>query len=149
MSDEETDEESDEKTGEEATEAGGDIRALLSSAPYISLATFRKTGKEVATPVWCAPQAGDFFVFSAGQAGQVKRLRNSDRARLAVCDVRGKLLGPWVDARAELLTVSSEKHRALAALRAKYGWQMWLADLGARCTGKFHKRSYIRIRLQN
>ena len=139
----------DEDTTKAGNATGADLQADLSAAPYVSLATFRKNGLQVATTVWCAEQAGDFFVFSAGEAGKVKRLRNSNQARLAVCDVRGRILGSWIDAKAELLTDVSDRGRALAALRAKYGWRMWLADLGARLTLKFDKRSYIRIRLQN
>jgi PPOX class probable F420-dependent enzyme len=121
--------------------------AALRRARYVSLATFRRSGAEVATPVWCAPDGGDLYVFSADDAGKVKRLRNSDRARLAVCDVRGKVLGPWFDATAEILDDPEAVQRALSALRRKYGWQMWLADVGARLTGRFDRRSYICIRL--
>jgi PPOX class probable F420-dependent enzyme len=121
----------------------------LGRAPYVSLATFRRSGAEVATPVWCAPAADDLYVFSAGDAGKVKRLKNSDRARLAVCDVRGRVLGPWQEASAELVDDPGEVRKALVALRSKYGWQMRLADLGARLTGRFQRRSYIRIRLTN
>ena len=101
----------------------------------------------VPTPVWCAELNGDFFIFSAGNAGKVKRLRNSPRAQLAVCDARGKLLGDWQEAEALVLDESSDITRALTALRNKYGWQMWLADIGSKLTGKFHKRSYIRATL--
>ncbi|MEQ8857961.1 MAG: PPOX class F420-dependent oxidoreductase [Pseudomonadales bacterium] len=119
----------------------------LRHASYVSLATFRKSGAEVATPVWVAHDNGEFFIFSAGNAGKVKRLRNSPRARLAVCDVRGKLLGEWHDATAEILEHPGDKRRALRLLRRKYGWQMWLADTGAKLTGRFHRRAYIRARL--
>ena len=121
----------------------------LQKAPYVSLATFRRSGAEVATPVWCAEDQGDYFVFSAGNAGKVKRLNNGNRARLAVCDVRGRVLGPWQDAEAEIVEEPAVVSRALRALHRKYGWQMWLADVGAKLTGKFHKRSYIRIRLHD
>jgi len=121
--------------------------ASLVKAPYVSLATFRRSGARVATPVWCAVDGNDFYFFSAGAAGKVKRLRNSDRAQLAVCDLRGKLLGEWVDANAVVLEDPADTARALAALRRKYGWQMWLADAGSQLTGKFHKRTYIRARL--
>jgi PPOX class probable F420-dependent enzyme len=121
----------------------------LADAPYVSLATYRRSGAEVATPVWCAADAGDLFVFSAADAGKVKRLRIGDRARLAVCDVRGRQQGDWHDARAALVREPAEIRRALGALRAKYGWQMWLADVGARLTGRFEKRAYIRIRLED
>ena len=120
------------------------MRALQSAA-YVSLRTYRKSGATVDTPVWCAASDDALYVFSAGNAGKVKRLRNSNKAQLAVCDVRGKLLGEWVDAQAEVVTDSASIATALAALRTKYGWQMRLADLGAKLTGKFNKRAYIRI----
>lgn len=119
----------------------------LNRARYVSLATFRKTGVEVATAVWCAEDDGDFYVFSAADAGKVKRLRNSDRARLAVCDAKGKVLGHWHEASAEIITESLSVAHALQTLRAKYGWQMLLTDFFSKLSGRFHKRVYIRLRL--
>ena len=40
----------------------------------------RRNGNAVETPVWFAEHAGKLYVFSAGDAGKVKRLRNSPRA---------------------------------------------------------------------
>lgn len=122
-------------------------REELDKARYFSLGTFRKSGEVVRTPVWFAGTTGVYFVFSAGEAGKVKRLQRSDRAEVAVCDVRGKVLGAWHGARARLITAESEIEQALAALREKYGWQMWLADVGSSMTGKFRKRAYIRVEL--
>jgi len=121
----------------------------FAKAPYVSLATYRKSGAEVATPVWCARDGDEFFVFSASDAGKVKRIRHSGRSRMAVCDVRGRLLGDWCDTRAELIEDAADIARALEALRRKYGWQMWLADTGARLTTRFHRRAYIRVRLHS
>jgi len=121
--------------------------SALERARYVSLATFRKSGAEVATPVWAAHEQGTWYVFTAADSGKVKRLRNSSRARLAVCDARGRLRGGWHDASAEIIDERGEIHRALLLLRRKYGWQMWLADAGARLTGRFDKRIYLRIRL--
>lgn len=120
----------------------------LARATYVSLRTFRKSGKPVATPVWCAPSNGALFVFSAGEAGKVKRLRLSDEAELALCDIRGKLLGSWIPAQATLLTQQEDINQALAALRKKYGWQMRIADIGAKLTGKMAKRAYIKIMIK-
>ncbi len=117
----------------------------LQQAPYVSLVTFRKSGKAVATPVWAAFKEGAFYIFSAGDAGKVKRLRNSDRARLAKCDARGRLLGEYFEARAELIVDEADVTCALNALRDKYGWQMWLADTGAKLTRRFGKRAYVRV----
>ncbi len=119
----------------------------LEGARYVSLGTFRKSGAMVATPVWAAADGESFYVFSAGDAGKVKRLRNSARAQLAVCTVNGKLLSGWVDAEAHLIDESAEIARALAALRRKYGFAMWLADAGAKLSGRFQRRAYIRVKL--
>lgn len=124
-----------------------DTQTALGETSYVSLATFRKSGAKVATPVWCAPDRDWLYVFSESKAGKVKRLRNSSNAELAQCDLRGKLLGPWHPAQAELIDDPQEIDRALQALRRKYGWQMWLADTGARLTGRFNARAYIRARL--
>ena len=120
---------------------------MLNRARYVSFATFRKTGVAVATPVWCAEDDGEFYVFSAAAAGKVKRLRNSSRARLAVCDAQGKLLGGWHEASAEIIMEPADVARALQILRAKYGWQMVLTDFFSRLTGRFKQRIYIRVRL--
>lgn len=123
--------------------------SMLDDARYFSLATFRKNGTAVETPVWFAEGSdpGTYFVFSAARAGKVKRLRRSDAARVAECDVRGKLLGDWQPARGELLAGQTDIADALAALRRKYGWQMWLTDGLARLSGRFSKRAYIRVTL--
>lgn len=119
----------------------------LHSARYFSLATFRKAGGEVRTPVWFAEQADVFYVFSAGDAGKVKRLRREPRARVARCDVRGHVLGPWLEARGRLIASEVEIATALAALRHKYGVQMWLLDALSRITGRYDKRAYIAVTL--
>jgi hypothetical protein len=118
---------------------------VLEGERYFSLATFRRDGRAVETPVWFAAEGSGFVVFSAGDAGKVKRLRNSPRARIAACDVRGNVHGPWHDARGSLVGDPAQIARGLEALHAKYGWQMWLADAGARLTGRYAKRVYLRI----
>jgi hypothetical protein len=117
----------------------------LDTSNYLSLETFRKTGVGVATPVWFAPLDGKLYVFSAGDAGKVKRLRNSSKARVAPCDVRGKVLGEWQDAQAFLVDDPAEVKTAHAALVARYGWQMRLLDCGAKLAGRYDKRAFIRI----
>ena len=120
---------------------------MITDAPYISLRTYRRSGVAVDTPVWVAGTETTLYVFSAGEAGKVKRIRNNTTAQVAVCDMRGKLLGNWIDATAHLFDDQAEIDTALAHLSDKYGWQMWLANIGARLTGRFGRRAYIRIEL--
>jgi hypothetical protein len=117
----------------------------LGTARYLSLATFRKSGQSVATPVWFAEDGGKLYVFSAGDAGKVKRLRNGPRARVAPCTVRGKVVGDWHEARGRIVTDAPTSARAYAALRRKYGLQMWLTDALSRLTGRHGKRAVLEI----
>jgi PPOX class probable F420-dependent enzyme len=117
----------------------------LDRARYVSLATFRRDGREVRTPVWIAPAEGRHYVFSAGNAGKVKRIRATPRVRLAECDLRGNVRSEWIDARARVIDDPPSISRALRALRAKYGWQMLVGDCFAKLSGRFSKRDYIEI----
>ncbi|HTO07480.1 MAG TPA: PPOX class F420-dependent oxidoreductase [Myxococcota bacterium] len=118
---------------------------MLESERYLSLATFRRDGREVATPIWFAHEGGAMVAFSAGDAGKVKRLRNSPRARVAACDMRGNVQGPWHEARGEIMSDAAAIQRALIALRKKYGVMMLLADFFSRLSGRYQKRAYLRI----
>jgi PPOX class probable F420-dependent enzyme len=112
---------------------------------YVSLATVRRNGEEVATPVWIAQSGKYYYVFSAGDAGKVKRVRNDSRVRLAACDVKGKVKSDWIGAEARIVTDPAVIAQAHRALRSKYGIQMLLLDAGAKLTGRFGKRAYLEI----
>jgi hypothetical protein len=114
---------------------------------YMSLATFRRNGAEVRTPVWFAAADGRLYVFTAGESGKVKRLRHSSRARIAPSDARGQVRGEWCDASARVITAPRPIEKAHAALRSKYGWQLQLADLLSRLTGRTNRRAWIEIQL--
>ncbi len=88
---------------------------------------------------------GKIYVFTAGESGKVKRLRHSSRARVAPSDMRGRVRGEWWDVAARIITEPRSIERAHAALRAKYGWQMWLSDLFSRLTGRMERRAWIEI----
>ena len=120
-------------------------RTKLKHANYLSLATYRKTGTEVATPVWFAEEDDVYYVFSAANAGKVKRLRNSGRSRIAACTVSGRVTGDWVDTEAFILDEAEDQDMALAALRRKYGWQMRFTDMMSKLSGKFSQRAYIKV----
>jgi PPOX class probable F420-dependent enzyme len=113
--------------------------------PYVSLATFRRSGAEVKTPVWIAGAGDRYYVFSAGDAGKIKRIRNDARVRLAACDLRGNVKSDWMDGRARIIADDAGIAAALAALRRKYGLQMRFTDFFAKLSGRFGKRAYIEI----
>ena len=114
---------------------------------YVSLATYRRNGVEVKTPVWIAMVAGRYYVFSAGDAGKVKRIRATSRVRLAACDVRGEVRGPWMEAHARIVLDPTLIVEVRRALWRKYGLLMRLLDVIATMTGRIRRRAYIEIEL--
>jgi hypothetical protein len=126
--------------------AAADI-AELDRHRYISLATYRLNGAEVATPVWVAAADGRLYAFTAEQSGKVKRLRHSPRARVAPSDARGRVRGEWREATARILTEPRTIERARAALQAKYGWQMRVTNFLSSLTGRINHRAWLEIQL--
>jgi len=114
---------------------------------YVSLATYRRNGVEVKTPVWIAMVSGRYYVFSAGDAGKVKRIRAASRVRLAACDVRGEVRGPWMEAHARIVLDPVLIVEVRRALWRKYGLLMRLIDVIATMTGRIRRRAYIEIEL--
>lgn len=120
----------------------------LQNARYINFATWRKNGKEVRTPVWfAATNTNTFYCFSAANAGKVKRLRNSNRSRIATCDARGGNLGDWVDSSAHIVSNVQEIEAAYNLLKHKYGLQMTITNLFSWLSGRINNREVIRIEL--
>lgn len=120
-------------------------RKKLKKANYLSLATFRKSGTAVETAVWFAEEDDIFYIFSAGNAGKIKRLRNSPHCLIAACTMNGRITGDRVEAQGRILTEAAAIDAALAALRRKYGWQMTITNTMSRLSGKMDKRSYIAV----
>ncbi len=117
---------------------------------YVNLATFRKSGAQVNTPVWFAADGNDpklLWAYTNATSGKVKRLRNSPRARVAPCDARGKLRGDWQDASARVITDPAEGEPGWDVLDAKYGWKMRLLLLGSRLGGRWKDRALVAMKL--
>jgi hypothetical protein len=121
----------------------------LAAATYVSLATFRRDGREVRTPVWIAAGGGRLWVYTNVKSGKVKRVRANGRARIAACDARGKLRQPeaWLEAKARLATEEAARERGFAALGAKYGWQLRLALLTSRLSGRYADRAILELQV--
>lgn len=111
----------------------------------MSLATFRRDGREVRTPVWFAEADGRLYAFSEHDVGKVKRIRATGRVRVAPCDVRGGVKGDWIEAHGRIVRDADEIRAAYAALRARYGWQMALLDAVSSLSGRIHARAVLAV----
>jgi PPOX class probable F420-dependent enzyme len=115
--------------------------------PYVSLATARRNGREVRTPVWIAGESRQYYVFSEGDAGKVKRIRANGRVRLAACNMLGKVSSEWLEGRGRIVSEPEVVQRAYETLRRKYGWQMKIADLLSKLSGRYDKRAILEIEI--
>ena len=119
----------------------------LGKARYVNLETFRKNGTGVQTPVWAARDGDEIGIFTNGDSYKVKRLRRNPRIRIAECGVRGVLKGPWHEGTGRIVEDEAGKQSVVRALHQKYGWQMTLADWGARIGGTKKHWAFIAIRV--
>jgi PPOX class probable F420-dependent enzyme len=108
--------------------------AFFDDERYLSLETYRANGTAVRTPVWFAAGPGSdiakLYVYTTADSGKVKRLRRNGIVRIAACDMRGKITGPWIDAFAELVT-GAESETGMRLLDRKYFPWKQLLNLGA------------------
>ena len=111
---------------------------------YFNLGTLKRDGAYVDTPVWFAKgSSGDvFYVLANVKSGKVKRLRNFDSTRIAICDWKGRLKGDWELASAELVTESVDMIRLF---RSKYGLQFYVFEFFSWLSGKRKERQMILV----
>lgn len=123
--------------------------STLDRHPYINLATYRRSGVAVKTPVWFAHRDGKLYVFSEASAGKMKRLRNNDAVQLAVCNVRGRVASgaEWIDGHARVVDDAKQIEAGYDALLRKYGWKMRLTNAVSRLSGRIDGRALIEIEI--
>jgi PPOX class probable F420-dependent enzyme len=109
--------------------------AAFEGQRYLNLETFKKSGEGVKTPVWFAAEPSTqldsadvkLYVYTIGVSGKVKRIRNTGRVRIAPCDVKGRVLGAWVEARAEIVTGEEAGHGMKLLNKKYFPWKQILA----------------------
>jgi PPOX class probable F420-dependent enzyme len=69
---------------------------------FLSLETFRKNGIGVKTPVWFAQEGDMLCIWTVGDSGKIKRIRNNPRVNIAPCKRFGKVTGEWMAAQASV-----------------------------------------------
>ena len=116
---------------------------------YFSLATRKRDGHFVETPVWFAEceTPGIYYVFSLNNAGKVKRLKNFSESRVAACTFRGVITGPWYDAETVLVDDPAEIDRANEFFDLKYRWTIRVSNFFSKLVGNYRRRQYIKVTL--
>ena len=94
--------------------------ADLAKAQYILLTTFTKDGRPKPTPIWAAVDGDRLLVITVGNSWKVKRIRNTPRVTMAVCDMRGR---PKSDAVGGTAAILDKSHNGAVydAIGKRYG----------------------------
>jgi len=101
--------------------------SALQGQKYISLASFRKTGVAVRTPLWFVEDDGALYIFTNPKSGKCKRMKNNPRVTIAPCTMRGRVTGQEFSGAANFLP-PEEFPRVRKMLEGKY-WLMKLPFL--------------------
>ena len=119
---------------------------------YINLSTQKKDSTLINTPVWFAQEEdkNSFYVFSHGEAGKVKRIRNFSSVKVATCNFKGDLHGEWLSAEAKLLNKDQEESIKLGyrLLHKKYP-SMRILDIFSKLSGNYKKRQLIEFKFKD
>jgi uncharacterized protein len=94
--------------------------ADIAKSQYVLLTTFTKDGRPKPTPVWVASDGDRLLVISEEKAWKVKRIRNTPRVTLAVCDIRGRPRSEAIEATAAILD-KSHNGAVYDAIGRRYG----------------------------
>ena len=88
-------------------------------AKYINIQTYKKTGQPISTPVWFIIKDNKIFFRTSHNSGKIKRIRNNNNVKFALCDIRGKIKGEWYEGIAKIENDSDNS--ILFQINKKYG----------------------------
>ena len=90
---------------------------------YLSITSYWRDGRGVATPVWFVLRDGRLLVETDAASGKVRRIRRNPQVRVAICTASGRLRGEQVPAVAEILP-DSEVGAVERLIADKYRFDM-------------------------
>jgi uncharacterized protein len=119
--------------------------AEVSKARYILLTTFTQDGRPKPTAVSVAPDGDRLLVHTEEDSWKVKRIRNTPRVTVAVCDMRGRPKGEPVEAVAKVLD-KAEAADVQRAITKRYGLLGPLFDAYLKLSGYAKKSIGIELK---
>src|SRR6201995_1794562 len=119
--------------------------ADVAKAQYVLLTTFTKDGRPKPTPVWAAYDGDRLLVISEAKAWKVKRIRNTSRVTLAVCDIRGRPKSEAIEATATILD-KSHNPAVYAAIAKRYGVIGWVFNFFSKLRGGMQNNVGLELR---
>ncbi|MFZ0228559.1 MAG: PPOX class F420-dependent oxidoreductase [Mycobacterium sp.] len=119
--------------------------ADIAKAQYVLLTTFTKDGRPKPTPVWAAPDGDRLLVITQEKSWKVRRIRNTPRVTLAVCDMGGHPKSEAVEASATVLD-KSQTGVVYDAVGREYGLIGRVFNLVSKLRGGMHNNVGLELR---
>lgn len=94
--------------------------AEVAKAQFVLLTTFTKDGRPKPTAIWAVPDGDRLLAITQAKAWKVKRIRNTPRVTVAVCDRSGNPKSEEVEAVAAILD-QADVRRVYAGIGKRYG----------------------------
>jgi PPOX class probable F420-dependent enzyme len=98
----------------------GEAARALEGRPYLSVTTYKRDGRGVATLVWFVVDEGMIYFRTPRAAGKVKRIRANRQVLFFGCDRDGRRIGPTFRGQARIMD-AVERNRPHVKLHKKYG----------------------------
>jgi PPOX class probable F420-dependent enzyme len=92
----------------------------VAKAQYVLLTTFTKDGRPKPTAIWAANHGDRLLVITGAKSWKVKRIRNTPRVTLAICDRGGNPKSEAIEATATILD-ASQTGVVYEAIGSEYG----------------------------
>jgi len=103
---------------------------------YLSLETYKRDSTPIQTPVWFVTENDQIYITTKETTGKVKRLRNNQNARIAVCSMKGDIKSDWVDVGLEKIPEESDVEKIVKLRKKKYGFSARLISMFTSQKGK-------------
>ena len=103
---------------------------------YLNLETYRKDQTPVQTPVWFVIENDQIYITTKETTGKVKRLRNNQNGRIAVCSMKGDIKGNWINVGLERINEDSDVEKIVKLRKKKYGFSARLISMFTSQKGK-------------
>ena len=103
---------------------------------YLSLETYKRDSTPIQTPVWFVTENDQLYITTKETTGKVKRLRNNQNARIAVCSMKGDIKSDWIDVGLEKIPEESDVEKIVKLRKKKYGFSARLISMFTSQKGK-------------
>jgi len=103
---------------------------------YINLETYKKDQTSVKTPVWFVIENEQIHITTKETTGKVKRLKNNQNARIAICSMKGDIKGDWVHVGLQRINEDNDVEKIVKLRKKKYGFSARLISMFTSQKGK-------------